>query len=227
MTRLGTITVGQSPRVDIMPDIEPLLPGVEILERGALDGFTYEELDALAQRRRDPVLATRRRDGQEIIIAEEDVMDGLNAGIDDLNKHDVEAIVLLCTGTFPALRSGVPLLYPEHLLSYFVRGLARSCTVGVMTPAEAQMPFQRKRWGEALGGETRVEVAHASPYASDALKGIEAAAQDLRSLGAEMIVMDCLGYTREMRALARHVSEQSVVLARTVVARAAAELLGI
>lgn len=227
MTRLGAITVGQSPRVDIMPDIEPLLSGVEILERGALDDFTDDELDGLMQRRRDPVLATRRRDGGEIIVAEEDVMEKLRAGIQDLNEHDVEAILLLCTGTFPELESRSPLLYPEHLLSHFVRALCRECKVGVMTPAEAQIPFQRERWTQALGGKARVEVAHASPYAGDVSVGIEAAAQELLSRGAEMIVMDCLGYTRDMRALARQVSGKSVILARTVVARAAAELLGI
>lgn len=210
-----------------MPDIEPLLPGVEILERGALDGFTDAELDGLVQRSRDPVLATRRRDGKEIIVAEEDVMEGLRAGIEDLNTCDVEAILLLCTGTFPELESRSPLLYPEHLVSHFVRALCRECLVGVMTPAEAQIPFQRNRWAEALGGMARVEVTQASPYAGDVLKGIEVAAQDLSAWGAEMIVMDCLGYTREMRALARQVSGKSVVLARTVVARAAAELLGV
>jgi len=227
MTRLGAITVGQSPRVDILPDIEPLLPGVEILERGALDNFTDGELDGLMERRRDPVLATRRRDGREIIVAEEDVMGGLRAGIEDLNEREVEAVLLLCTGTFPELESRVPILYPERLLSHFVRAVCRDCTLGVMTPAVAQIPFQRERWERALGGDACVEVVHASPYVGDALEGVKVAARDLASRGASLIVMDCLGFTREMRALARQESGLRVVLARTVVARAGAELLGL
>lgn len=227
MTRLGAITVGQSPRVDITPDIEPLLPGVEILQRGALDGFTNDELDRLMAGRRDPVLATRRRDGREVIVAEEDVMAGLRAGIEELNGRDVEAILLLCTGTFPSLESRVPILYPEHLLAHFVAAVCRACTVGVMTPAVAQIPFQRERWAVALGEGARVEVVHASPYAGDALSGVKAAAGELSARGASLIVMDCLGYTREMRALAKEASGVQAVLARTVVARVAAELLGI
>ncbi len=210
-----------------MPDIEPLLPGVEILERGALDGFGDDELDRLTQQKRDPVLATRRRDGREIIVAEDDVMAGLRTGIADLNGCGVEAILLLCTGTFPSLESAVPILYPEHLLSHFVRAVSGGSSVGVMTPAEAQIPFQRRRWQEALGDGNRLQVRYASPYADGALNEVETKAQELATQGAEMLILDCLGYTRQMRERARRTAGKPVVLARTVVARAAAELLGI
>ena len=40
MTKVGLITVGQSPRSDVVPDMAAILGGdVEILEAGALDGL--------------------------------------------------------------------------------------------------------------------------------------------------------------------------------------------
>lgn len=227
MTRVGAVTVGQSPRIDIMPDIAPLLPGVEIVERGALDHYSDPELDAMMSARRDPVLATRRRDGREIIVAEDDVMEGLRRGISELGESGVEAILLLCTGTFPELDSRAPILYPEHLLSGLVGAVCRGCALGVMTPAAAQAPFQQERWERALGKEATISVAHVSPYATEALQGVETGAAYLAQRGVDMVVMDCLGYTREMRALAKRVLERPVVLARTVVARTAAELIGV
>ena len=49
MFKLGAITVGQSPRTDVTDDIMGIFQGkVEILERGALDGLTVEDIDRLA-----------------------------------------------------------------------------------------------------------------------------------------------------------------------------------
>ena len=44
--KIGAVTVGQAPRVDVTADILPLLSGVELLERGGLDGLTREDIAA-------------------------------------------------------------------------------------------------------------------------------------------------------------------------------------
>ena len=37
---IGAVTIGQAPRVDIMPELMEILgPGIEIKEAGALDGL--------------------------------------------------------------------------------------------------------------------------------------------------------------------------------------------
>ena len=47
--RIGAITIGQSPRDDIIDDICPLLPeSLEIIQKGVLDGMTSQELEAIA-----------------------------------------------------------------------------------------------------------------------------------------------------------------------------------
>ena len=53
MTKVGLITVGQSPRSDVVPDMAAILGGdVEILEAGALDGLSREQIAPLAPRGR-------------------------------------------------------------------------------------------------------------------------------------------------------------------------------
>lgn len=44
---LGCVTIGQAPRVDVVPDLVPVLPGTEIIERGALDELDAAEIAAL------------------------------------------------------------------------------------------------------------------------------------------------------------------------------------
>ena len=44
--KIGAITIGQSPRIDVIPEMQEILgENVIILEAGALDGLTKEEIE--------------------------------------------------------------------------------------------------------------------------------------------------------------------------------------
>ena len=54
--RVGTVTIGQAPRVDVTPDLMKILgPQVELVEAGALDGLGAEQIAAMAPRPSDYV----------------------------------------------------------------------------------------------------------------------------------------------------------------------------
>ena len=92
--KIGAVTVGQSPRADIIPELEPLLPGAKILECGALDKLSPQELERLSQQPEGDILATRLRDGSEIIIGKHDILPLVASCIQELNKKNVQAILL-------------------------------------------------------------------------------------------------------------------------------------
>ncbi|MBE5397345.1 AroM family protein [Brevibacillus borstelensis] len=56
MKKLGAITIGQSPRVDVTPEMLPFLTEFQVVEKGALDGLGPEELAALAPKPGENVL---------------------------------------------------------------------------------------------------------------------------------------------------------------------------
>ena len=58
-------------------------------------------------------------------------------------------------------------------------------------------------------------MAAASPY--EGLSGVETAARTLPE-EADLIVLDCIGYTEEMKALVQSVTKKPVLLPRTLVA---------
>ena len=64
MKKIGAITVGQSPRVDLIPEIQPILgDSVEIIQAGALDGLSKEEIAKFVPRPGENVLVSRLTDG--------------------------------------------------------------------------------------------------------------------------------------------------------------------
>jgi protein AroM len=100
-----------------------------------------------------------------------------------------------------------------------VRGLSLG-RLGVLTPAAEQISSQRKRWN---GIARDVIVAHASPYGP--AKVLDAAASQLRGEAVDAVVMDCIGYTRDMKRRIRGVVKRPVLTAATLLARVVAELL--
>ncbi|MBQ2650084.1 MAG: AroM family protein, partial [Clostridia bacterium] len=72
MTRIGAITVGQAPRVDVTVDVLPIwCDKAELIEAGALDNLTYEEILALTPEHPDDhILVSRLRDGREVTFSE-------------------------------------------------------------------------------------------------------------------------------------------------------------
>ena len=68
---VGLVTIGQSPRPDVVPDMAEITgPGVEIREAGALDGLGRAAIDALAPREGDEILVTRLADGAPVFLSD-------------------------------------------------------------------------------------------------------------------------------------------------------------
>ena len=62
--KIGAVTIGQSPRVDVTPDILPIFPeNTELIQAGALDGLTREQIMQMKPEEGDYVLVSRLNDG--------------------------------------------------------------------------------------------------------------------------------------------------------------------
>jgi protein AroM len=224
-TRLGVVTIGQTPRVDLTPELSALLPGVTLVERGVLDGRTDGEIATFAPRAGDHALTTRLRDGRAAVIGEAAVLRRLPAIITEL-EHDVDAVLLACTGRFPALAHTKPLFVPDRIIAHAVAAFAADGgTVGVIAPLAEQATDTTKKFSRVLGADTRIAVAVSSPY-TDREPSLCAAAARLADDGAGVIALDCFGYTAAMRDAVADASGLPVVVARSVAARLAAEVLG-
>ncbi len=220
--RIGTVTIGQSPRVDVIPEIAEILgTDVEIVEAGALDGLSREEIAGMAPSKGDYVLVTRLADGASVQVAERYITPRIHRKIDEHFHNGIQLVLLLCTGEFPGFETGGLLIRPQKVLFNAVAAVAEGLRLGILTPSGEQIEQSEHRWG-VLAKDVR--AVPSSPY-SDAMEQAANAARALDEWGAQIIVMDCIGYTGEMRKLVREITGKPVVLARGIVARIVAELL--
>lgn len=224
LTRLGLLTIGQSPRHDgLAQDISATLgPGFEIIERGALDGLEHEEIASFAPHDGDYRLVTLLRDGTSVEVAKHHLVPRLQAQIAALEAEGVGATLLLCTGTFPPFRHQRPLLAPQEALYGIVKALAAGGRIGALTPLPSQLEQARRKWQSMDLIDAVVEAAN--PYASESLARVAEASLRVRAQGATVLFMDCFGYTLAMRRAAEEAFGGPVVLARTMAARIAADL---
>ncbi len=219
--KIGAITIGQSPRVDVVPELLEILgPGVELVQGGALDGLSASQVAELAPRQGDYVLVTRLRDGTSVQVAEHHVLPRLQEQVDRVVAAGAEIVALLCTGEFPGFRCPRLVIEPQIVLHHFTAAVARGRRLGVVVPAPEQVDQGMLRW-QRVAGEVRVEAG--SPYAD--VSQLERAAEALRAWEAEIVVLDCIGFTGAMKARAAAIVGVPVVLPRSVLARTLAELL--
>ncbi len=220
---IGTVTIGQSPRVDVIPEIASLIgEDVEIREAGALDGLTRKEIDAMAPVRGDYVLVTRLADGSSVQVAERFITPRITEKIQGHFQNGIPLVLLLCTGEFPGFDTAGLLIRPQKVLYNAVAAVAEGQRLGILTPSAEQVEQSEHRWS-TIGKAVR--AVPSSPYA-DAMDAAAAAARKLKEWGVHLTVLDCIGYTLEMQRLVREITGRPVVLARGIVARTVAELIG-
>ena len=221
MKKIGLITIGQSPRVDVMPDIEPLFSSdTELLQAGALDGLSKEEIAAFAPQEGDYVLISRLRDGTSAVFAEKHILPRLQDCIYSLEKQGAQLILFLCTGSFPNFKSSVPLVFPCKVLDGVVPAIANHSRIAVITPKPEQEKQSVEKWKNYVD---YVRVISASPYGER--EELERACEALKNEDVDLIVLDCIGFTSEMKAYVREHTGKPVVLPRTLAARVVTELL--
>jgi protein AroM len=217
--KVGFVTIGQSPRTDILEDLKPLLGSLEMLEGGALDGLPPNELEAVAPLPDETPYVSRLFDGSQVLLSPQKILPLFQKAVDSVVESGAEMVVVLCTGSFPTLQCPVPLLFPGRLLRGFVRSvLPPEGTLGVVVPLSEQAATAREIWNSIT---SHVHTASLSPYL-DFAAGVEEC-QTLE--GRDLIVMDCLGYAIRHKEMLKRFLNIPVVLARTVVARAVQELI--
>ncbi len=221
MKKLGLITVGQAPRDDVIVDLLPIFGSeVELIQAGALDGLSLQEISSFAPQDGDYVLVSRLKDGSSAVFAERYIIPRLQECIFKLEKAGVELILFLCTGNFPAFESHVPIIFPCDVMNGLVPALTNRSRIAVITPKQEQLEQCAEKW---KGYVQSVQVTYGSPYGE--LWEIENAAKEISKMDVDLVVLDCIGYTAAMKERVREITGVPVVLSRTIAARAVMELL--
>ena len=110
------------------------------------------------------------------------------------------------------------MIYPYDLLTGLVPVLTGNGHIAVILPDESQIPQLKIRWEQLA---RQVTLIAASPYGD--VQEVINAGEKLKNCGADLIILDCIGYTCEMKEIISTVTNTPVLLPRTLLARVAVE----
>lgn len=214
--KIGLITIGQSPRLDMTPEMRPLLdPSTEFVEVGALDDLSREDIEKLAPAKGEVTYISRLRNGESVKLSKEKLLPHLQQKIHEIEQN-VSSSIVVCTGSFPTIMHNKPLLFPDQILKGVVEAVIGKGTMGLIVPLEEQKNQLLEKWGDIP-----VVVAASSPYEE---LNIEDTAKELKAKGVDLLVLDCMGYTEQHKRRVKSATDLPVILSRSIVARVAAEM---
>ncbi len=216
MAFLPVFVIGQTPRLDLEAEIAAAAPGLKIAMRGALDGLSRAEIADVRPRDGHDTLFTMLPSGEGVAISKAAVTARMRGMLEETQGP----VLLACTGTFKGLPERPDLIQPSAVLTGMAEALLPQGRLGLFVPLAEQ----------AAGlGESRVRsglsitVVALRPYADTATR--EAAMAEMAAQKPDLVLLDCISYTRRDKAAAVAALSCPVLLSVAVAARAAASLL--
>ena len=207
---LAILTIGQTPRNDILPELTRWLPDtIQVQEFGALDGQPEEVIERLRPEASEHRLVTRLGDGRQVVVRKSWIAHRLQDMLDGIDPEGYLGVILLCTGKFSDLHFGGLFLDAQHLVDCGTDAIcAGARRIGVLLP----LIEQSQEFHYMPSPDQELRFAAASPYEGDELAGAAQALSD-----CDVIVMHCMGYTEAQRTSLAALTGKPVLLARRLV----------
>src|SRR5258707_14935102 len=129
--RIGVVVIGQSPRPSVANEIAAVLsPGLEIDLRGALDGLTRAEIDAIPPIDGYDALFTLLPNGDSVTISKRAVEARAAIQIEKFAREGVKVAMPACPGKFPNLAPDGLVILPSAVLHHLVEAVFFHSGVG-------------------------------------------------------------------------------------------------
>lgn len=205
MNKIVFVTIGEAPRRDIEDSFQAFFKdSPNVSQIGVLDGLTPEEaVRQLQPQKQEEIVVSTFCSGQGIQMSKEKVQQRLQQKINSLEEQGVDVIIILCTAEFEKLVTKKAILIePEEILLPYIHEKFGNQSLGVILPLRNQIEAARGKW-RTKGMNPVFEAA--SPYDFSKKQFMEVG-QLLQSEGVEIIVLDCMGYSRSMREFLMNVT---------------------
>lgn len=219
---LVTLAISHVPRNDIQPLLLEHLPEQQIAHVVLLEGLSVAEIEQqYAPVAGEKGIMVHLPDGSSLALSVKKVEDGLQKWILILESEGFETILMCCPRRFASLyANSAVLLEPDRLIPPLVKAIVADHQVGIVVPLAEQIKEQADKW-KNLSKQPCFAVA--SPYQSDDEKLIDAALS-LQEQGADVLVLDSIGYHQRHRDFLQKLLGIPVLLSVVLVAELAAEL---
>ena len=220
MKKIGMLTIGQSPRDDLIPALKEILgKDIEIAEAGALDDLTIDDINKIDLKPEDYILVSRMRSGKEIKITKKFVVPRMQKQLDKIEAQDVRLTVVMCTGKFPQFKSKGLVVTPSEILKGIVDGSLKAGKLAVVYPTAEQKPYAERDFGQE---NIELYADTVSPYEPEDVEGL---LKRLKHENPDLIFLNCFGFPISLKNKVIEATGKPVIHSSSVIARVLKELI--
>ncbi|NNK67340.1 MAG: LuxR family transcriptional regulator [Rhodobacteraceae bacterium] len=210
-TRILFVTIGQSPRQDLLAELtEGLALPAEISEIGLLDGLSGSEIEELRARPDQTAVVARLANGAWVSLERKKISKLAHDKIAGAGEGEFDLIVLMSTGIFRDLESNCPTVNAQRAVDAAVISVAAlGDRVGMIQPLESQTS-EFDIPSLALFETIFRHAAHGNA------EQLQKAAVSLSD--CSYIVLNSVGYSEFDRQVVANATGKPVILPRRIIA---------
>ncbi|EAN8762399.1 AroM family protein [Salmonella enterica subsp. enterica serovar Altona] len=220
---LAILTIGVVPMSEVLPLLTEYIDEQHITHHSLLGKMSREDVmaDYAVEPGDDPLL-TLLNDNQIAHVSRQKVERDLQSVVEVLDNQGYDVIILMSTAAIKSMaaRNSI-LLEPLRIIPPLVASIVDGHQVGVIVPVAELLVAQEKKW-QVL--QMPPVYSLANPVHGSEQQLIDAG-QALLDQGADVIMLDCLGFHQRHRDILQQALDVPVLLSNVLIARLASELL--
>ncbi|ELH0823744.1 AroM family protein [Salmonella enterica] len=220
---LAILTIGVVPMSEVLPLLTEYIDEQHITHHSLLGKMSREGVmaDYAVEPGDDPLL-TLLNDNQIAHVSRQKVERDLQSVVEVLDNQGYDVIILMSTAAIKSMaaRNSI-LLEPLRIIPPLVASIVDGHQVGVIVPVAELLAAQEKKW-QVL--QMPPVYSLANPVHGSEQQLIDAG-QALLDQGADVIMLDCLGFHQRHRDILQQALDVPVLLSNVLIARLASELL--
>ncbi|EAB2637410.1 AroM family protein [Salmonella enterica] len=220
---LAILTIGVVPMSEVLPLLTEYIDEQHITHHSLLGKMSREDVmaDYAVEPGDDPLL-TLLNDNQIAHVSRQKVERDLQSVVEVLDNQGYDVIILMITAAIKSMaaRNSI-LLEPLRIIPPLVASIVDGHQVGVIVPVAELLAAQEKKW-QVL--QMPPVYSLANPVHGSEQQLIDAG-QALLDQGADVIMLDCLGFHQRHRDILQQALDVPVLLSNVLIARLASELL--
>ncbi|HDC2599261.1 TPA: AroM family protein [Salmonella enterica] len=220
---LAILTIGVVPMSEVLPLLTEYIDEQHITHHSLQGKMSREDVmaDYAVEPGDDPLL-TLLNDNQIAHVSRQKVERDLQSVVEVLDNQGYDVIILMSTAAIKSMaaRNSI-LLEPLRIIPPLVASIVDGHQVGVIVPVAELLAAQEKKW-QVL--QMPPVYSLANPVHGSEQQLINAG-QALLDQGADVIMLDCLGFHQRHRDILQQALDVPVLLSNVLIARLASELL--
>lgn len=220
---LAILTIGIVPLQEVLPLLTEYIDEKNISHHSLLGNLSRERVIAeYAPQAGEETILTLLNDNQLAQVSRRKIERDLQSVVEVLDNQGYDVILLMSTAAIRGMTvRNTIFLEPLRILPPLVSSIVEGHQVGVIVPVEELLEAQAQKW----------QILQKPPLFSlgdpvhDSEQKIIEAGKELLANGADVIMLDCLGFNQRHRDLLQKQLDVPVLLSNVLIARLAAELL--